>query len=324
MTQLEVLKNKIKPLEQKFLDVGIKKEQFIKEMGFAVQMIDKNETLAKCSDKSILTSLSNVALTGLTLNPSLGYAYLVPRKGVCILDISYKGFVYLAQYYGGIKDVRADCIYSNDAFDAEEGLHPKLYHKPNYFGDRGKFLGAYCIAVLPDGTQKHEIMSDKDIEKCRSASPMKSGAIWNTWTDEQRKKTCVRRARKLWPHCEKLADAVKISNETDGFEPIERKLKPEVAMPQAIGEVVDPGQPEDFETETTEAPEEKEQKSETSNSDKLYMEVREWQEVLDIQDFNGLIENNFIKKKFPNDFKEKDLNLLIKLCVAFNKKKGNK
>lgn len=230
MGTLEKIHAEIYALENKFATLGIKKETFLIEAGFAWQAMKKNDYLAKCSTDSIKTSVYNLALTGLTLNPALAYAYLVPRKlnkndkyPQCVLDISYRGLVKLATDSGGIKSVHGSGVYENDFFDAQEGTTPFIEHRPLYFGDRGNFIGAYVVATLPDGSKKHTIMSKNDIEKVRAVSQMKGGGPWAKWYEEMAIKTVIKRARKLWPHSDKLATAVEILNQGEGFEDYQKQ-----------------------------------------------------------------------------------------------------
>lgn len=47
------------------------------ESQFALQAIQKNDKLAQCIPHTVQNAVINVAAVGLTLNPALGYAYLV-------------------------------------------------------------------------------------------------------------------------------------------------------------------------------------------------------------------------------------------------------
>lgn len=207
----------IKDLKEKFLLVGVDKETFLKEASFAMQAITKNDLLASCSKVSIQASVYNLALTGLTLNPALEYAYLVPRGKKCILDISYRGMVKIATDSGGIKTVHGKGIYEKDFFEAQEGSDPYIKHAPLYFEDRGEMIGAYVVATIADGTKKHHIMSKAEIKKVEKKSPMAGKGPWKDWTEEMWIKTVIKRARKLWPHSDKLAYAVQVMNEAEGF-----------------------------------------------------------------------------------------------------------
>jgi hypothetical protein len=61
------------------LDKIISKEKLIKEIGFAVQLVNANSKLSECSHVSIIKAVYNVALTGLSLNPITKQAALVPK-----------------------------------------------------------------------------------------------------------------------------------------------------------------------------------------------------------------------------------------------------
>lgn len=50
------------------------------ESQFAVQALQKNDTLQKCSVVTLQNSIINVAAIGLTLNPALGYAWCQKRE----------------------------------------------------------------------------------------------------------------------------------------------------------------------------------------------------------------------------------------------------
>ena len=83
---------------------------FAKESGFAMQILKANEYLAKLDPISIRDSIVQVALTGITLNPALKYAYLIPRAGKCTLDISYMGMIKILTDAGFVKNIDAAIV----------------------------------------------------------------------------------------------------------------------------------------------------------------------------------------------------------------------
>src|SRR3546814_4153463 len=90
----------------------------------------------------------NVASTGLTLNPAHGHAYLVPRDGAIVLDISYKGLIKIATDTGSVLWARAECVYGKDTF-RYHGPAAMPEHEADPFSERGEIVGAYCIAKTP-------------------------------------------------------------------------------------------------------------------------------------------------------------------------------
>jgi recombination protein RecT len=194
--------------EKQFTASNEYKMNFNREAGFAIQILTNNEYLMKCDPNSVKDSIVNVALTGITLNPALKYAYLVPRKVKgelkCILDISYMGMIKILTDAGAVKNVDAGVIYSNDKYDFRRGSDPYFKHQPA-LSHRGEKIGAYAIAFLRDGGFQFEILGREDIEKVRATSESykneqgRKYSPWETWEDEMWKKTALKRLFKLLP-----------------------------------------------------------------------------------------------------------------------------
>jgi recombination protein RecT len=184
------------------------KMNFNREAGFAIQILMNNPYLMKCDSESVKHAIVNVALTGITLNPALKYAYLVPRKIKgelkCILDISYIGMIKILTDAGAVKNVDAGVIYSNDKYDYRRGSDPYFKHQPA-LSNKGEKIGAYAIAFLRDGGFQFEILGREEIEKIRATSESyknedaRKFSPWETWEDEMWKKSALKRLFKLLP-----------------------------------------------------------------------------------------------------------------------------
>ena len=192
------------------------------EAQFAIQAIQKNEMLAKCTVDSVQNAVINVAAVGLTLNPADGYAYLVPeynkktRNNECQLRISFKGLIKVATDTGAIKWVKAEIVKENDQF-TYRGISEAPEHVMNPFSDRGQTVGVYCVAKTVEGDFLVDIMSSAEIEQIRSCA--KTDAVWKQWPDEMAKKAVIKRASKQWPKTEQssvLHKAIDVINETEG------------------------------------------------------------------------------------------------------------
>lgn len=208
---------------------------FEREAMFALQIITKSDYLQKCNIETIQSAIINVATVGLTLNPAMKLAYLVPRKGVCCLDISYIGLVKLATDTGGVLAVDAVIVRRNDTF-RYRGPFEMPEHDFDPFApesERGDLRGVYAVAMLPSRITKVTTVSAEDIQKIRAKSEAKrDDAPWSQWFDEMVKKSAIKRGSKLWPRTERFAAAEAILNATDGFdEPIEGEFVRE-AVPQ--------------------------------------------------------------------------------------------
>lgn len=223
--------------EEKFIEVMPDNMKFVSERSYAVQILKANDFLlkiAKNNKNSLLASMMNVASIGLSLNPAKKQAYLIPRKGVVCMDVSYMGMCDLATMSGSIKWIQARIMYQNDTF-VDNGLDKAPTHTCDPFSvDRGAMIGAYCVAKTDGGDYLTTTMKLADIYAIRDKSELwkrNQSGPWKDFEEEQVKKTVVRRAFKMWPKSESLdrmALAVQVSNENEGFELL--KNNPETAQ----------------------------------------------------------------------------------------------
>lgn len=197
---------------------------FTQECLFARQQLLKNNFTLDAAAKnpnSLQAAILSVAAIGISLNPALAHAYLVPRAGAICLDISYQGLKKIATDSGSIKWAKAELVYASDEF-TWNGPNTLPTHKANPFAtaeERGAVVGGYCIAKLPDGEVMIETMSEADFQKIKSTSKASSGP-WITFPDEMRKKSLIKRAYKSWPqtpHRMRLDTAVEALHESEGM-----------------------------------------------------------------------------------------------------------
>ncbi len=223
-TALQPWQGAIKNSERKFSEIVSETNMQVAwkaESMFVLQVISNNEFLTRIANEnpnSLRDAIINVASTGLTLNPALAYAYIIPRDGKACLDISYKGLIKLATDTGSMIWVRADVVFKNDSF-TYHGPAKAPTHNADPFSPRGEMVGVYCMAKTTDGDILTEVMSVEEINKVRSTSmsyaKYKKGP-WKDWPGEMARKTVIKRASKTWPRTERslgLAKAVEILNE---------------------------------------------------------------------------------------------------------------
>lgn len=207
------------------------------ESQFAIQAIQKNEKLAQCIPHTVQNAVINVAAVGLTLNPALGYAYLVPesekiKEGgreqwvqCCNLRVSFKGLLKIATDSGSILWAKAEIVKKNDLFKYCGPCElPK--HEMEPFGDRGEVVGVYCVAKTHQGDYLVDVMSAAEIAKIRAAA--KQDGVWAKWPEEMAKKAILKRASKQWPktdRTDRLDRAIAVVNEYEGSD--ERDITPQ-------------------------------------------------------------------------------------------------
>jgi recombination protein RecT len=129
---------------------------------------------------------------------------------------------------GSIRWAKAELVYSNDTF-TYKGVNIPPAHEFNPFGDRGEFIGVYCVAKTSDGDFLCETMTAQEIHDIRNkseafkafASGKASQCPWHDFFGEMTKKTCIKRASKTWPKSQRgdmLQNAIAILNEHEGID----------------------------------------------------------------------------------------------------------
>lgn len=196
-----------------------------KESQFAIQAFQNNEYLLKAAQgnpTSAQNAIVNVAAVGISLNPALKHAYLVPRspgKGkppMVFLDISYQGLLHIAMTSGAIEWGQAKLVYENDHYE-NAGIDKPPVHKQNTFGDKGAIVGAYCTVKTASGDYLTEEMDLAAIQKIANTSKAANGP-WKMWWEEMARKTVVKRASKYWPRADRVAIAADVLNEHEGLQ----------------------------------------------------------------------------------------------------------
>lgn len=228
-------RTELQAVEQKMLGL-LDKKTVEREISFALQIINKSDVLAKCSQESKQSAVLNIANIGLTLNPALNLAYLVPRydrasKGfVCTLMPSYQGLVKLLTDSGSVTSCEAQVVYKNDEFVYELGTEAKIKHVPHFGSDRGDIIGVYAIAHLHNGQRQIELMNADDIEKVMEMSESykayKEGkarsCVWIDHKPEMCRKTILKRLTKYLPKTERyeqVANAIEADNQDYVLDP---------------------------------------------------------------------------------------------------------
>lgn len=201
----QTMQDCIKKMEgeiKKALPSVITPERFTR---ITLSALSTNPQLAQTTPKSFLGAMMTAAQLGLEPNTPLGQAYLIPykNKGVleCQFQLGYKGLIDLAYRSGQISVIQAHTVRSNDDFEYELGLEPKLRHVPAKT-DRGEPVYFYAIFKTKDGGYGFQVMSVEDVRKHArrySKSSDSSFSPWQTNFEEMAKKTVLKKCLKYAP-----------------------------------------------------------------------------------------------------------------------------
>ncbi len=226
---LSLIKSTVTSVKQKW-DTIKSELDFERESFYAIQIFQKNDYLQKSlveAPETVQAAIINVCTTGLTLNPAMGFAYLVPRKNTklnrveCILDISYRGMIHLMTSTGGARNVYAYVVYKGDTFEIEQGTEPRIVHSPKYTSK--EIQGVYGVVILPDGTKQFEYIPVSELNELQQRSEMgkKEIGAWKTDKPEMCRKSVIKRLSKYIPKNDRMLqayEAIAIDNEVNGID----------------------------------------------------------------------------------------------------------
>jgi len=198
-----------------------------KFQAIVVAAVADNIDLLECDRGSLLKACLSAAELGLSLNKNMAEADILKvwngktKRNEAQFRPRYKGLMKLALQGGDVLKIESRLVYSNDTFEVEEGIEPRIIHKHG-LSNRGDMVGAYCVWKLKNGETQFEIMNKEEILaiRDRSSAKTKDGNIVGPWkTDEAEmwRKTVVRRASKYMPLSTEAQRAVMADNEADGI-----------------------------------------------------------------------------------------------------------
>jgi recombination protein RecT len=168
-------------------------------------VIADNVKLQKCTPASIVKCILTAARLGLSLDPNINHAYLIPYGDQCKIEISYIGLADIIYKENGII-IDARIVRVDDDFEVVNG---KVNHKYNPFS-KADIIGYYATGRYPDGRLQTEFMNLDDIAKVRSKS--KGGNVWNEWEEEMGKKSVIRRLSKHLPKTGNSGKVIEFDN----------------------------------------------------------------------------------------------------------------
>lgn len=215
--------------------------RFQEEAEFAMQILRRSPYLARSEPQSIQDAVVNLASVGLSLNPAMQHAALIPRydsktkKVYCHFDPMYRGLLKLATDGGLVTGVQAEAVYEEEVRDGNfkitMGTEPSVMHNPDPFkkqSELGEIVGCYCIAYIKNNPKPHvkwmpidDILNAREKSESWKAWKQKkqgNGGPWETDFQEMCVKTVIKRAQKQWPKGDgRLERAVHLSNIAESY-----------------------------------------------------------------------------------------------------------
>ena len=157
-----------------------------------LKLADSN--LLDTDQTALAQALLNMCIQA--LNPAKNQCYFINYAGKVNLMRSYHGDRAACITSGLVKDIPAYVIYKGDNVDityTEDG-YMKVEHKTSWENFNNEIVGAYAVAILPDGRKMYDIMTIDRIKKSWSMSKNygDKNKLQNVFDDDACKRTVIR------------------------------------------------------------------------------------------------------------------------------------
>jgi len=147
------------PQTQKFLEANLKDKrgEFVSNL---IAMVDGDSKLAECDPGTLMKCAMNATSLNLPLNKNLGFAYVIPYKGIPSFQIGYKGLIQLA-----IRTGQYEFLNACEIRDGEMKRN-KITGEINFIGEQpeNKVVGYLAYLKLKTGFQASIYMTEAEIE----------------------------------------------------------------------------------------------------------------------------------------------------------------
>lgn len=210
---------------RKYLEsmLGKKSEQFITALS---TMVGSNPKLNLCERKSILGSALKSVGMGLSFDPNLGFAYVIPYndnstgESIATFQMGVKGFIQLAQRSGQIRKLNAMSIVEGEFKGRDAFGDPIIEFLPEQERIKGEVIGYMAGLQTTSGFEKIIYWTLDDVKKhaetysqsYRNAIKYnkKNNVVWIDNFDKMAEKTVLKALiSKYAPMSTELQEAIK-------------------------------------------------------------------------------------------------------------------
>lgn len=156
-----------------------------------IQLASQSEMLSKCEPQSIMQSAMVAATLDLSINPSLGQAYILPYGTKAQFQVGYKGFIQLAQRSGQFVNISSTPIFEGQIISN----NPLTGYIFDFTKTSDKVVGYAAYFKLLNGFEKTLYMTVEELTahgKKYSQTFKKGFGLWKDDFDSMALKTVLK------------------------------------------------------------------------------------------------------------------------------------
>jgi recombination protein RecT len=162
-------------------------------MSSILSLYNSNAQLKACDPRSILSAAAIAASLDLPINPSLGFAHIVPYGGKAQFQLGWRGYVQLAQRSGLYKTINVTEVYEGQLVESNPFTGKMEFDASLKKSD--VVIGYVCYFELLNGFEKYGwITKDDAIKhgKKYSKSFNSAASQWQQNIDAMGRKTIIK------------------------------------------------------------------------------------------------------------------------------------
>ena len=160
--------------------------------------VSQSQTLQQCTPQSIMRSAARAATLGLSVDPNIGQAYMVPYKGEATFQVGWKGLRDMAYRTGNIANINVGVVAEGQTWVQDQLTgHAKIEGMPKsntpigYFSYMKTFSGREHFEYMTiEEINRHKEQYAQGFDHVRSA--------WKTSFDRMARKTVLKRMLNSW------------------------------------------------------------------------------------------------------------------------------
>lgn len=161
-------------------------------MASILELYQSDTALQECDPNKIILEALKAATLKLPINKQLGFAYIIPYKGIPQFQLGYKGYIQLAQRSGQYRFINADVVY-----EGEQVTYDRITGMLMITGEatRDTPIGYFAYFQLLNGFEKCVYWTREKVEahaKRYSKAWNRQNSPWHTNFDAMALKTVIR------------------------------------------------------------------------------------------------------------------------------------
>ncbi|MDR0299228.1 MAG: recombinase RecT [Streptococcaceae bacterium] len=213
-----VMTLKAPAVKAKFEEVlGKKANGFVSSM---LSVVTNNKLLEKADPNSIMTAAMKAATLDLPIEPSLGFAYILPYGNNAQFQIGYKGLIQLALRSGQITGLNSGVVYESQ-FVSYDPLFEEL--ELDFSKEQGDVIKGYFASMKLAGGFKKVVFwtTEQVVKHGKRFSKSYNSGPWKSDFDAMAQKTVLKSMiSKYAPLSTEMQMAIVADNETETVAPI--------------------------------------------------------------------------------------------------------